>query len=103
MRARRFLYPTCLNQLRGQRKIASGRSIHVLPLGYPSELPMSYWSQSMSQEFKRSWTEADVMALIGQTESIRSEFKSGVMFGEPESKWIENLSKEVSAFANTEG
>jgi predicted HTH transcriptional regulator len=51
-----------------------------------------------------SWTEADLKALIGQTESIRREFKAGVMFQrEPESKWVESLSKEVSALANTEG
>ncbi len=58
----------------------------------------------MTADFKRSWTEADVIALIGQCESIRREFKAGVMFErEPESKWIEALSKEVSALANTEG
>ena len=58
----------------------------------------------MTVEFKRAWTEADVKALIGQSESIRREFKAGVMFErEPESKWVEALSKEVSALANTEG
>jgi predicted HTH transcriptional regulator len=42
--------------------------------------------------------------LIGESESIRREFKSGRMFdGNQESKWIEQLSVEVSAFANTEG
>ena len=50
-----------------------------------------------------SWTEADLEALIGQSESIRREFKSGRMFGVAEPKWIEELSREVSAFANTEG
>jgi hypothetical protein len=58
----------------------------------------------MTVEFKRSWTEADVKALIGQSESIRREFKAGVMFDrDPESKWVDGLSKEVSALANTEG
>lgn len=58
----------------------------------------------MTTVFKNSWTEADVMALLGQSESIRCEFKAGTMFDrEPESKWVETLSKEVSALANTEG
>jgi hypothetical protein len=51
-----------------------------------------------------SWSESDLIALIGQSESIRREFKSGRLFdGNQESKWVEQLSKEVSAFANTEG
>jgi predicted HTH transcriptional regulator len=51
-----------------------------------------------------SWTENDVNALIGQSESIRREFKSGRMFdGSQESQWIQKLAVEVSAFANTEG
>lgn len=58
----------------------------------------------MSQQPKRSWTEADVQALIGQSESIRREFKAGIMFDrKPEGKWVQQLSIEVSAFANTEG
>jgi hypothetical protein len=58
----------------------------------------------MIPEFNRSWTETEVKALIGQSESIRREFKAGMLFGrEPESKWRDVLSKEVSAFANTEG
>lgn len=52
----------------------------------------------------KNWTDADLQALIGQTESIRREFKAGIMFErQPESKWVESLSKEVSALANTEG
>jgi predicted HTH transcriptional regulator len=52
----------------------------------------------------QNWTETDLQALIGQTESIRREFKAGLMFENgPESKWVESLSKEVSALANTEG
>lgn len=52
----------------------------------------------------KNWTEVDLQTLIGQAESIRREFKAGVMFErEPESKWVEGLSKEVSALANTEG
>lgn len=58
----------------------------------------------MSEPAKSSWTEADVNNLIGQPESIRREFKSGRMFdGDQKQKWIDQLSKEVSAFANTEG
>jgi Putative DNA-binding domain len=58
----------------------------------------------MSEPPKQSWTEADVQGLIGQSESIRREFKSGVMFErDPENKWIKDLSVEVSALANTEG
>ena len=46
------------------------------------------------------WTEAEVQALIGQPESIRRDYKAGVMFdGDPESTWVQNLSKEVSALA----
>jgi hypothetical protein len=53
---------------------------------------------------KLSWTEADLVELIGQTEPIRREFKSGRMFdNEPENKWIAKISAEVSALANTEG
>ena len=58
----------------------------------------------MADETKRSWTEADVQALIGQSESIRREYKAGAMFNkEPESKWVKELSIQVSALANTEG
>jgi hypothetical protein len=61
-------------------------------------------SKAMIEGLKKLWTETDVQALIGQSESIRREFKAGVMFDrEPESKWREVLSKEISAFANTEG
>jgi hypothetical protein len=53
---------------------------------------------------KLSWTEAELNDLIGEMESIRREFKSGRMFdNEPENKWITNLSREVSALANTVG
>jgi predicted HTH transcriptional regulator len=58
----------------------------------------------MSELAKSSWTEADLNDLIGQPESIRREFKSGRLFdNNQESKWIGDLSKEVSALANTEG
>lgn len=58
----------------------------------------------MADEIKKSWTDADVQALIGQSESIRREYKAGVMFDhEPEAKWVKDLSIEVSALANTEG
>jgi hypothetical protein len=59
---------------------------------------------SMTEEIKKSWTETDVKALIGQSESIRRDYKAGLMFDrEPEGKWVKELSIEVSAFANTEG
>ena len=55
-------------------------------------------------EFKKAWSEADVNALIGQSESIRLEFKSGALFGDTsDTKWVDDISKQVSAFANTEG
>jgi hypothetical protein len=53
---------------------------------------------------KLPWTEARLSELIGQSESIRREFKSGRMFeNDSENKWIANISTEVSALANTEG
>jgi hypothetical protein len=59
----------------------------------------------MSEQAKFSWTETDLdMLIIGQSESIRREFKSGRLFdGNQENTWIQDLSKEVSALANTEG
>jgi hypothetical protein len=46
----------------------------------------------MTVKFKRAWTEADVRGLISQPESIRREYKVGVMFDrDPESKWVEGL------------
>lgn len=58
----------------------------------------------MADEPKHSWTEADLKALIGQHESIRTEFKSGKLLeDQQQNKWVADLSKEVSAFANTEG
>jgi hypothetical protein len=60
--------------------------------------------KSMPEERKKSWNEADVQALIGQSESIRREFKAGLMFDrKQESEWVKELSIEVSALANTEG
>jgi hypothetical protein len=51
-----------------------------------------------------AWTESQILALLGQPESIRREYKAGQMFDQPnDSKWVENLSKETSALANTEG
>ncbi|HXE25775.1 MAG TPA: hypothetical protein VN637_12880, partial [Roseiarcus sp.] len=59
---------------------------------------------NMADPAKLSWTETDLNDLIGQSESTRREFKSGRLFdGNQESKWVEQLSKEVSALANTEG
>ena len=69
----------------------------------PPVSPM-HGGMRMAQEPKTSWTETDVQALIGQSESIRLEFKSGLMFDrKPEGEWVKDLSIEVSALANTEG
>ena len=48
-------------------------------------------------------TEADILGLKGQEESLRTEFKSGALLDKAESAWAADLSKEISAFANTEG
>lgn len=48
------------------------------------------------------WTERDLQSLVGQPESSRLEFKSGKLVAE-RSNLIQTLSKEVSAFANSEG
>ena len=40
---------------------------------------------------------------LGQTESLRLDFKASKLFTEPPERVAENLSAEVSAFANTEG
>jgi len=48
-------------------------------------------------------TESDLAKLIGQYESIRLEFKRSALLTTPKDKIIENLTKEASAFANTEG
>ena len=58
----------------------------------------------MTEVRKNSWTEADVQALIGQSENIRREFKAGIMYDQQkEEGWVKKLSIEVSALANTEG
>ncbi len=58
----------------------------------------------MDMEFGKAWTEAGVKALMGQSESVKLEFKSGAMFDDPQNtKWVDELSKQASAFANTEG
>lgn len=57
----------------------------------------------MSDTSKHNWTERDIQHLIGQPESIRREYKSGKLFDSQQAKWLEILSMEVSAFANTEG
>jgi hypothetical protein len=52
---------------------------------------------------KSVWTENDIIQFKGQEESLRLEFKSGALLDKPESAWVADLSKQVSAFANTEG
>ena len=49
------------------------------------------------------WDETDLQNLIGTQESMRLEFKSGRLFEDTKDKIAEALSKEVSAFANSEG
>jgi hypothetical protein len=52
---------------------------------------------------KLGWTEQDILGFSGQEETLRLEFKSGALFEKPESSWISDISREVSAFASTEG
>lgn len=52
---------------------------------------------------KSFWTETDIIEFRGQEESLRLEFKSGALLDKPESAWVADLSREMSAFANTEG
>lgn len=49
------------------------------------------------------WTKEDLDKLIGQAESFRLDFKQSRMFEDDANKIIDNLTREVSAFANTEG
>lgn len=50
-----------------------------------------------------SWTDKDVQDLIGKEENLRLEFKSGALMDKSESAWTADISKEVSALANSEG
>ena len=50
-----------------------------------------------------NWTKEDLNKLIGQAETIRLEFKQSKIFDEARERIAENLTKAVSAFANTEG
>lgn len=52
---------------------------------------------------KLTWSADDIYELKGQEESIRLEIKSGALLDKPQSAWVSDLSKEISAFANTEG
>jgi Schlafen, AlbA_2 len=49
------------------------------------------------------WNELAMQALIGSEESLRFEFKAGSLFEKQEEQLGYDLSKVVSAFANTEG
>lgn len=49
------------------------------------------------------WDESDLQNLIGQAENYRLEFKDDRLLLEQNDKIINDLTKEVSAFANTEG
>ena len=50
-----------------------------------------------------NWNLNDLESLVEQAESIRLEFKQSRLFDESREKISEKLSREVSAFANTEG
>ncbi len=50
-----------------------------------------------------NWRREDLDRLIDQAESIRLDFKQSKLFEKPRDRYIEDLSREVSAFANTEG
>ena len=50
-----------------------------------------------------NWTKDDLEKLIGQAESIRMDFKQSLLFTQPRERIADNLTQEVSAFANTEG
>lgn len=52
---------------------------------------------------KHEWTEADLENLIKQGESFRLEFKSASVLAKDKNKLIEELTKIVSAFANSDG
>jgi len=59
----------------------------------------------MSRLFRRPWTENDVRGLIGSSETIRLEFKSGSSLetADKNDKWLGTVTAAISAFANTEG
>jgi hypothetical protein len=48
-------------------------------------------------------TEQDLQRYIGQSESIRLEFKASALLSHEKDLLVKELTKEVSAFANTEG
>ncbi len=50
-----------------------------------------------------NWTTDDLKNLIGQAESVRLDFKQSRLLNESHERITNNLSREVSAFANTEG
>lgn len=49
------------------------------------------------------WDEYAIVQLKGREESLRLEFKAGALLDKVQSIWVADISKEVSAFANTEG
>src|SRR4051794_20746390 len=54
-------------------------------------------------ERKSSWTEQDLLDLRGASESSRLEFKESRLLNDSKEKIAQTLSKEASAFANSEG
>ena len=50
-----------------------------------------------------NWTKDGLDKLLGQTESIRLDFKASAIMQKPRQDIIDKLTETVSAFANTEG
>jgi predicted HTH transcriptional regulator len=48
-------------------------------------------------------TESQLLALVDQVETIRLEFKRSALLADKREDYLKVLSKEISAFANTEG
>lgn len=55
-------------------------------------------------EKQKRWDREQLEQLIGRSESSRREFKSARTIDQKDdSRWVNDLTKEISAFANTEG
>lgn len=52
---------------------------------------------------KTKWTIEDLKNLLGQAESSRLEFKSSRLLSKNKDEYIRDLTREISAFANSEG
>jgi len=49
------------------------------------------------------WDRSDLLQLLGQSENLRLEFKGSDLLSQERSSLLQKLTKEVSAFANSEG